>query len=334
MLRERIYSLDWIRVLACLMVIFMHSPFPSSEENSLFLLASGYLSAPCIGLFFMVSGALLLPVRMSTKTFLKKKFLKVCIPTLIWSIFYLLWSWDSTVNFVQHVLSIPFSAQGTGILWFMYVLIGLYLLAPIVSAWLENASKRELEFYLFLWSITLCYPILKKYFIVNDSNTGILYYFTGYAGYFLLGYYTNKYYNRFVFKYLLFPLALSLLAPVVCKVLEWNINFFQIFWYLSIFVAIQCLTWFILIRKYWALGENKLNKIIADISNLSFGIYLVHIFFLRDVIWKWNWILSINNYILQTFVVLVLTLFVSLLFVYLISLLPFAEYIIGYRQKK
>lgn len=133
MQKERIYALDWIRLLACLMVIFMHAPLPSDGANGVFLLANSYFTAPCIGLFFMVSGALLLPVKMPTKVFLQKRFLKVCIPTFIWSIFYLLLSWNSAERFVQHVLSIPFSAQGTGILWFMYTLMGLYLLAPILS---------------------------------------------------------------------------------------------------------------------------------------------------------------------------------------------------------
>lgn len=107
MLKERIYALDWIRVLACMMVIFMHAPLPADEVNSLFLLANGYLTAPCIGLFFMVSGALMLPVKMSTQVFLRKRFLKVCIPTFIWSIFYLLLSWDSTEECFVYTIQCP-----------------------------------------------------------------------------------------------------------------------------------------------------------------------------------------------------------------------------------
>lgn len=334
MLKERIYALDWLRVLACMMVIFMHAPLPADESNSLFLLANSYFTAPCIGLFFMVSGALLLPVKMSTQVFLRKRFLKVCIPTFIWSIFYLLLSWDSTEGFVQHVLSIPFSAQGTGVLWFMYTLMGLYLLAPILSKWLESTSKKELEFYLFLWLVTLCYPLLKGYFQINDSNTGIFYYFSGYIGYFLCGYYVNRFYQNIRIKYLLFPVLLSLIAPVVCKVLQWKVDFYQVFWYLSIFVFIQCLIWFVLIRKRLTGGGNNLNKKAENISNLSFGVYLVHIFFMRSIIWKWDWILSIQNYIIQTLIVFILTFIFSIVFCYLVSLLPFGDYIIGYKQKK
>lgn len=46
---------DLLRLLACLMVIAMHAPLPDSAEgNGLFLSTLSYLTAPCIGLFFMV----------------------------------------------------------------------------------------------------------------------------------------------------------------------------------------------------------------------------------------------------------------------------------------
>lgn len=251
MLKERIYALDWIRVLACLMVIFVHSPMPiENNPNGTFLVMNSYLTAPCIGLFFMVSGALLMPVKMNTREFLKKRFMKVCIPAFIWSIFYVILTQNSLVGFVKAFLSIPFSAQGTGVLWFIYTLMGLYLLAPILSRWLEKTTKKELEFYLFLWLIYMCYPLLKGFFTINDSNTGILYYFSGYAGYFLMGYYVNKYYQSIRIKFLLLPVMISLAAPLVCKVMRWEVDFYQVFYYLSIFVCIQALMWFVIIRKY------------------------------------------------------------------------------------
>lgn len=60
-MKERDLSLDIIRIIACVMVVIMHSPMPSSRANGLFLSSLSYFTAPCIGLFFMVSGALLLP---------------------------------------------------------------------------------------------------------------------------------------------------------------------------------------------------------------------------------------------------------------------------------
>ena len=61
--------------------------------------------------------------------------------------------------------------------------MGLYLLAPVLSRWLNYASRTEIEFYLGLWGISLCFPLFRPVVNINTGNTGILYYFTGYAGY-------------------------------------------------------------------------------------------------------------------------------------------------------
>ena len=186
---SRDIRLDILRVISMTMIVFMHAPLPGSAPGYV-LSGLSYLTAPGLVLFFMISGALLLGNSLSTKEFLKRRLTKVVFPTLFWSFFYLAYTtvvghgFDSK-ELLMDVLSIPFSAQGHGVLWFMYALVGLYLLTPILSRWLKNASKQEVEFYLLLWTITLVYPYLKLILKINESDSGILYYFTGYAGYFL-----------------------------------------------------------------------------------------------------------------------------------------------------
>lgn len=194
--RPRLYHIDILRMLACLFVVLMHSPIPSDNANGPFLVALGYFTAPCIGLFFMVSGYLLLPVKEGYSEFIRHRFSKVIGPTLFWTAIYILFRiYKSSENFdlARSVFSIPLSAQGNGVLWFMYTLVGLYLLAPILSAWLEKTSQKDLQIVLSLWGLTLCYPILEQWIDVNETNTGVLYYFSGYAGYFLLGFYLKLY---------------------------------------------------------------------------------------------------------------------------------------------
>lgn len=55
---QRDVSFDFLRVLACLMVVVMHAQPSTSQESSLWLSISSYATSPCIGLFFMISGAL------------------------------------------------------------------------------------------------------------------------------------------------------------------------------------------------------------------------------------------------------------------------------------
>lgn len=150
-MRERIVYLDIIRVLACCMVVLMHSPHPDAGISGLILSPLSFLTAAGIGLFFMVSGSLLLPVKIGTGDFLKKRIGKIIGPLLFWTLFYivirLLTGNMQTADLLISLLSIPFSTQGHGVLWFMYILIGLYLLAPILSPFLEKAGERELRFY-------------------------------------------------------------------------------------------------------------------------------------------------------------------------------------------
>ena len=330
-------NINLLRILACLMVIFMHAPLPSKQANGLFLSTLSYVTAPCIGLFFMVSGYLLLPIKQDAGSFLRKRLGKVIGPTLFWSIFYLAANFikeDCQGSLMKELISIPFSAQGNPVLWFMYTLIGLYLLAPIISRWIKSASRKEMEFYLGLWGISLCYPILSSFLSINQGTTGILYYFTGYAGYFILGSYLKKYPERISFKCIIPLMGIAILAPIICKIAQINVNFYEVFWYLSIFVVIQCVFWFQTITKLPLKFSNRVETMLTRISNLSFGIYLIHIFIMRYILWECDFIQNMNSSILQTVTIAVLTFVLSTIACYLISWLPFSAYLIGYKSSK
>ena len=322
-----------VRILACIMVVIMHSPKPGNGAPGFALTGISFMTAPCIGLFFMVSGALLLPVASSMRDFYKKRLSKVIIPTLVWTVIYLIVSSiDGTVpseKLLRIALSIPFSAQGNGVLWFMYVLTGLYLISPVISPWLDRASKKEVEFVLLLWIVSLIYPVISGYIIVNESNTGVLYYFTGYVGYYLLGYYINKYSPRIG---IIASLVLILVPIIVCgSTIKYNpkINFYNTFWYLSIFVVMMSIGWYSLIRKL----NSPACTVIKSASSLSFGVYLCHILIMREFIWKWHWI-SNQSWGLQIFLTATITVCLSYFLSYLIAFLPLGKYVIGYQFNK
>lgn len=286
-MEKRCSFFDLLRLLACLMIVAMHSPLPGKEGDEVFLSSLSYLTAPGIGLFFMVSGALLLPIKLEMNSFLQRRFVKIALPTLLWILFYLcfnVWHRDESITW-RNILSVPFSAQGNSVFWFIYTLLGLYLLAPILIRWLAVAKRKELEFYLCLWAISLCYPILRLVVDINSSNTGILYYFSGYVGYFLLGYYLKTYPERVSYRWLLPAFLLSIVIPAVCKWKNVEVDFYSMFWYLSIFVTIQCAFWWkvcVSLSSKWF--GNVEHTVLAEVSKLTFGIYLVHIFIMRYVL--------------------------------------------------
>lgn len=331
---KRILAFDFIRIMSCFLIVLIHSPLPSNSINGPFLTSLSFFTAPAIGLFFMISGALILPIKQSFSEFILKRLLKIGFPLLIWTIIYLalkIYFSQSELNLLQIAFSMPFSAQGTGVFWFIYTLFGIYFIAPILSSWLICAKKRDIEFILFLWLISLCYPLLKSFLIINDTSTGILYYVSGYSGYFLFGWYLKNYKTSFLIIFSLIIGFFGIFLILYLEASEIYYDFYSLFWYLSIFIAAWCIIyWEILIYfSSLILKLNYLPLIMAKIADLTFGIYLIHIIIMREWLWKTEFILNISNYYLQTFNIVVLTFFISLLSCFVLSKIPYLRSIIG-----
>lgn len=191
-MKGRIIEYDYIRIVAMLLVVACHCFGATTDASPAVISLLSYLEMPCNGLFFAVSGALLLPVKTEpheSLTFLRKRLSKVVIPTVVWSFFYMLLSGSLTLT---NVIGLPFAPKGASIFWFMYVIIGLYIIAPIISPCLDKVDNRTLRIYLGLWGISLCYPILSNWVDVNTSGASILHYVSGYVGFFILGYYFKR----------------------------------------------------------------------------------------------------------------------------------------------
>ena len=324
---KRDSRLDILRIVAILMIVLMHSPMPNSGAPGFMLASISYLTAPGLVLFFMISGSLLLDNKLTTKEFLKRRLSKILFPTLFWTLFYLLVRYvdqrPSITDALSSMLSIPFSVQGHGVLWFMYVLVGLYLLTPILSQWLSRASKREVEFYLLLWGVTLLYPYLSMWLQINDSASGVLYYFAGYVGYYVLGYYLKSHYEYRMW-HIIVALTIAVFVPLTLLLSGIKFDFYSALWYLSLPVAMMAFAIFELIMQL----PNRQMTIAGQISRLSFGIYFVHIFIMRKILWNLDvvqslpWLAQIPVIVLSTFL---LSLFTS----WVISRFRFSKYIIG-----
>lgn len=173
--RERIVFIDYIRVTACLLVMLVHASenFYAADSSGLagnvsmllnesnrFWVAfyDGGVARTCVPLFMVVSAFLLVPVKagVSMEQFYRRRFLRVLPPfvcfLLIYTFLPLLWggmTWEQSVHDLR-MLPLNFPSMA-GHLWFMYPLISLYLVIPIVSPWLERASARDERIYLALF---------------------------------------------------------------------------------------------------------------------------------------------------------------------------------------
>lgn len=336
---KHIFFIDYVRALACVLVCLIHSPISSDLSNGLYVAGATLLGLPCNGLFFMVSGYLLLPINGDAKFFLKKRLSKVLYPTLFWTFFYVILNialgYNSLGDLWHIVFSIPFARQGTGWLWFMYVLIGLYLVSPIISKWLESVSKGEFHLYLGLWVITCLYPILANYVEVMPGVENMLYYFCGYIGYFLLGAYLKKYPPK-LSGWILIALYVAVLSvALLAKAADIRILADQFGDYLSVLAIGMCFSLFGMTERMEPFYERhgRFSAIVSNFSKCSFGIYLIHHFVNHQIIDR-HYLIETFGCPLQIVMTAILTVLISYVIIYAISWLPFSEYIIGYHTKR
>ena len=333
-MNQRIVYLDGCRVLACCMVVLMHSPAPNAGVPGFIQVPLYFLTSAGLLLFFMVSGALLLPTKGDTFQWLRHRMGKILGPALFWSLFYIALNFFegnlSEKQLFHDIFSIPFTFKGEPVMWFMYTLAGLYFLSPIISPFIKQASKNELRLYLWLWVVSLLLPLMALLVDVDTSHIGVFYYFSGFVGYFLLGYYLHNYGSRLK----LWMLPLCIIVPLLCcyanRVLGGDDAMIE--GYLNIFVAIMALAWFEAFRrssvtkKFWV-------AFLVEFSKCSFGIYLMHILIMRHILWKIDFVIYGFGWIGQLVMTWVLTLVISFLLTKAISYLPYSEYIIGYHTK-
>lgn len=341
-MKKREQYLDTLRCLACLLVVLTHSvpPLQSSGQSSIHAFAS-FISSPSSELFLAISGALLLPVRRPTGEFLRKRFTRVFPPLIFWSIVVVVY------RYLTHEISaneawttflyIPIKPV-IGVYWFFYVISGLYVFAPFISKWLLQATKKEMHLYLSLWAVTLSLAsasiLLKTELIdINGNYYFILNSFGGFLGFMLLGHYLRNYTGeRTRKKNILVPLlilsALLMVAVIGYKTRTVGVDFF--IENLSLVTALMVYSLFMLFKGLHV--KNKAGaKLISEMALCSYGIYLIHIFIARTIVWGFleeiGW-MTINPTVLVA-VCLILSLVLSYLVVRLVKFIPYSKYVIG-----
>ena len=224
---NRVVWVDWLRVAACFMVIVVHAtePFYLGGQGSLILTETDAYWASffdsfvraCVPLFIVASSYLQFPLHYSAGEFVRRRAVRVLVPFLLWTAVYA-FAWGSPAeNFQNLLLNFNYSA---GHLWFVYMLVGVYMLMPLLSPWAEKVGKRELQVYLGIWAFTTLIPLLRDVVSGGFANMeviygvsglprqaltplwgeaswntyGTFYYISGFVGYLLLG----LYFRRFV----------------------------------------------------------------------------------------------------------------------------------------
>ena len=348
---KRYFGIDLIRVVACFLVMQTHAGEIYYIEDNGDLIRNekniwpgifNSLARVCVPLFVMISGYLLLPMKTDYSTFLKKRFTRVSFPFIAFCIFYDIYYYIRGVIDVKTMLiNIPkiFINYGSelGHLWFMYMIMGVYLLIPIFSPWIKSAKKEHFYFYFVIWLISSfsCYIHLAFPQIWGEvywNNNTVVQGFIGDFGYAVLGAFIKlhlKEKNLYILGIILYLIGSGFTMfgflyrreeATTCEEIEvtWKFD--------SINVVIATFGVFLLLRKVECKNE-KVVKIFNDIALKSYGMYLIHIFFLQFFKYVFD---APNQFPLWCiFVIAILTFITSYLVIKALSYIPYSQYIIG-----
>ncbi|MGM9803614.1 MAG: acyltransferase, partial [Muribaculaceae bacterium] len=193
------------------------------------------------------------------------------------------------------MLPLNFPSMG-GHLWFMYPLISIYLIMPIVSPWLERASAREELTFVLLFVASTFVPWIHQWVSPDIwgecfwNHYSMLWYCSGYLGYLVLAHYLRH--------HLAWSVKRKMVVGALCFVAG-SVFTAWAFWWQGVpgeIVPTTRLEWswefctpnvlcatFGAFLMFSCISVKRPPRLIAGLSRLSFGMYLVHLFFLAPI---------------------------------------------------
>ena len=375
-MNKRIEFIDWIRVVACLMVMLVHASenFYGADSSGLAgnvsMLANeanrfwvsfydGFVSRAAVPLFMIVSAFLLVPMKpgQTMTSFYKHRFGRILPPFVFFLLLYtflpLLWGGMTWEQSLADLKLLPFNFPSmAGHLWFMYPLISLYIIIPVVSPWLEKVSAKDERIFLGFFIFTTFIPWFRL--ITPElwgecfwNNFGAFWYCSGYLGYLVLAHYIRFHLDWDRRKRLTVGLLCFFVGGaftgwsfwlkgtpgvlIPTPEIEWSWPFctpnvlMQTF---GLFLMFSCIG----MGKDAAAGAAGKESFVSRLARLTFGMYLVHMFFLAPIA---TWIIGgdVANPTIPVAIAIpaiaILSYICSAVLVKLVSLLPGSKYLVG-----
>ena len=289
-MKEREYSFDVLRVIAMIMVIIIHvsnvytRSFNFIDTNSyLVSLIFNTISRVSVPIFFMISGALLLDRKFDFKKY-KKRVLKILLLIVVWDILYLIWEYfflGVTYDKLYNLFLEPYRAH----LWFLYSIIILYVIQPLLKYILDRINNITKIVLFILWIL------LSTISMYNVSVANIFSIFSN-IGFFIVGKYMYDYVkntknDKKIVIIMIILLVLSFIESIYLNYtasIKFNMFYNLFFAYRTPFIILSTFIIFKLVYIYC--HDKKPNNIIMLGSDLSLGVYLIHGMFL-DVTTKY-----------------------------------------------
>lgn len=293
-MKKRETELDILRLIAMMAVIWVHvggmgtNNLPTSASDCQWLIFLKSIMTWQIPVYVMISGRFFLdPDRQMPFSKILKSVGRLALAFVIWNIvyqiFYILTNSYVGLNW-KGVLSQ--GVIGPYHFWYLYMIIGMYLITPFLRKIAED--KKLSEYFIILFFI---FSFLTKYgseFPFVGGTVGAMLdnmnmeFVLGYSGYYILGYYLRKFpisdkWERLLYICSIVGLALGAGANTFCSIQE-GIYTERFTGYTNpntIIIAAAVYTLFIKHIGKIAFSKRAI-ELITKLSECSFGVYLIH----------------------------------------------------------
>lgn len=294
---NRRVEIDLLRILACFSVIMLHCAaqfwYTKPVTDADWKIANAYDAVFRFGVpvFVMISGALFLNAdkEINVKRLYTHNILRLVIIYVVWSCVYGLfdcrfypWSELDKGDIFREIFA------GRYHLWYLPMIVGIYMLLPILRSWIGHATKKNLQYFLLLF---LVFQVGKETVLVLRQTEGMRYLWgivsldmvCGYLGYFVLGYYMvhfgveAKWHKWIYVSGILSAAANVVLGDYLAQQATVPVG--------EIYDSFGCFTFLIVVSLFLFFTDpmskiqypSWISRMIKEISLATLGIYLLHI---------------------------------------------------------
>ena len=297
----RFLHMDILRVLAIFLVVFNHTAergytlFANSTDSILYFpyMMFSVFCKIAVPIFFMISGALLLPKDESLKQLFTKRILRMAVVLLLISVPFYFWLHRAEGIGITNFFTYIYSNCASTSLWYLYSYIGFLLLLPFLRSMVRNMKPNDFVYliagHIILTGIIPCaeYCIWKGNVALNESFSSVIFVtqnvFFALVGYYLEHVLDKKYYSR---KNVILSVILSFISILVTclmthyQMISENIDSVErLEGFFNSFICIPAMAVYFLIKHLMAnKNVSKSQKIITVLGASVFGVYLIEKF--------------------------------------------------------
>jgi len=283
-MKDNVFAYDVIRSVAIIFVICIHSLGLVNDVLSIEVgIGQAHIINALVGivysgvpLFVMLSGALLLGKDEPIKKFFHKRISKIIWPFLFWSViaYAILYYQNGGRSFIEYIVLYLQKTATTGvhnIYWYLYMLVGLYIITPPIRAVLKGGGISML---MLMVVVLFVVYVSGKYVPTVKVLNRLTFINIIWVFYYMLGYCVS---SQIIYLQEHRRVIYMIFVTLLCfhfglRLFGLSCEFLDIAVYITLFALML------------SIDYKKKFKLIGEISRMSYGVYLSHFMFISALL--------------------------------------------------